>query len=283
MSQQLPPLYDKLKVEPDRYVPLEYISYGGENPHAHLLPVDEIHETEVGHDFPYIDNSFYYKFWNTMYYLQSRLLINVLQYFRYGMRIRGKENIKKHKDELKNGAMTVCNHTFRWDMSGVFTAIGWRQLRFPIWREQMKGKDARRMHTMGGIPVPESVADMRKFYQALDYYHEKGYWIHFFAEESRWEFYTPIRPFKRGAFVFAQRLDVPIIPMAYSYRERKGFLKLFGKEACVTLNVGEPLFLDKSITDKKAQIDDLRKRTHEAMCKLAGIIENPWEYNQTEK
>lgn len=282
---QLPPLYDKLTVEPDRYIPLEHISYGEgtDDPHAHLLGVDQIYESNVGHDYPYIDHSFYYKWWNFLYYLQSRTLINFLQYFRYGFRLRGKENITKNKHLFKNGAMTVCNHTFRWDMSGVFTAIGWRQLRFPIWREQLAGKDARRMHTMGGIPVPESVADMRKFYAALDYYHKEGYWLHFFAEESRWEFYTPIRPFKKGAFVFAKRLNIPIIPMAYSYRERKGFLKWFGKEACVTLNVGEPILPDPQITDKNEQIDDMRRRCHEAMVKLAGITNNPWEYNQTEK
>ena len=124
---------------------------------------------------------------------------------------------------------------------------------------------------------------MKKFYEALDYYHQQGYWIHFFAEESRWEFYTPIRPFKKGAFNFAHRLNVPIIPMAYSYRKRTGFLKWFGKEACVTLNVGEPILPDPNITDKRAQIDDMRRRCHEAMVKLAGIKKNPWTYNQTEK
>ncbi|MCQ2192983.1 MAG: 1-acyl-sn-glycerol-3-phosphate acyltransferase [Paludibacteraceae bacterium] len=285
MTQKLPPLYDQLEVEPDRYIPLEHISYGGDDPHSHVLNPDNEAEAEalVGSDYPYIDHSFYYKFWNFLYYLQSRTLINFLQYFRYGFRLKGKENITKNKHLFKNGAMTVCNHVFRWDMSGVFTAIGWRQLRFPIWRGQMAGKDARRMHTMGGIPIPASVSDMKKFYEALDYYHQKGYWIHFFAEESRWEFYTPIRPFKKGAFNFAMRLNVPIIPMAYSYRERTGILKWFGKEACVTLNVGEPILPNPEITDKRAQIDDMRRRCHEAMVKLAGIKKNPWTYNQTEK
>ena len=72
--------------------------------------------------------------------------------------------------------------------------------------------------------------------------------------------------------------------MAYSYRERKGLLKLFGKEACVTLNIGEPIFADPSLKgDRNAVVEDLRKRTHAAMVKLAGITENPWVYNQTEK
>ncbi|MBQ2322890.1 MAG: hypothetical protein II375_10125, partial [Bacteroidales bacterium] len=72
--------------------------------------------------------------------------------------------------------------------------------------------------------------------------------------------------------------------MAYSYRERKGLLKLFGKEACVTLNIGEPIFPNPELKgNRAASIDDLRKRTHEAVVKLAGVENNPWQYNQTEK
>ena len=48
MAQQLPPLYDQLKVEPDRYIPLEHISYGEDDPHAHLLPVEQLYDANVG-------------------------------------------------------------------------------------------------------------------------------------------------------------------------------------------------------------------------------------------
>ena len=61
MAQKIP-LYDQLEVEPDRYVPLEYVTYGGDDPHSHVLRPDNEEEAEklVGNDYPYIDHSFYY-------------------------------------------------------------------------------------------------------------------------------------------------------------------------------------------------------------------------------
>ncbi|MBQ3635458.1 MAG: 1-acyl-sn-glycerol-3-phosphate acyltransferase [Bacteroidales bacterium] len=282
--REMPPLYDQLEVEEGRYVPLDHIMYGGEDPHAHLVPFERIYEEGVDENYPYVDNSAKFKRLNWLYYFQSKTLIKFLNYFRYGFRMRGKKNITGNMDILKDGAMTVCNHVFRWDMCGVFDACGWRQLRFPIFRGQMAGKDRERMVAMGGVPIPEKLSDLRKFNAAFDYYREHGFWMHFFAEESRWDFYTPIRPFKKGAFIYAYKYKLPIIPMAYSYRKRTGILKWFGKEACVTLNVGKPILIDPEKAGNRAEcIDDLRRRTHQAMVELAGIKNNPWEYNQTEK
>ncbi len=257
---------------------------GTDDPHAHLLPIKKIYDVNVDANYPYVDNSFKFKFFNFLYYFQARFVVDPLNRLRYGFRLKGMENLKKYKEQLKGGALTICNHVFRWDMCGILKVCGWRQLRFPIFRGQMAGKDRDRMVYTGGVPIPEKLSDLRHFYRAFDYYHEHGFWMHFFPEESRWQFYTPIRPFKKGAFIMAERYNVPIIPMAYSYRERKGILKLFGKEACVTLNVGEPIFPDPALKGQRsASIDDLRRRTHEACVRLAGIENNPWTYNQTEK
>lgn len=281
----LPEYYKTLKVKEGNYIPTgDYMTCGTDDPHAHLLPIKKIYDVNVDANYPYVDNSFKFKFFNFLYYFQARFVVDPLNRLRYGFRLKGMENLKKYKEQLKGGALTICNHVFRWDMCGILKVCGWRQLRFPIFRGQMAGKDRDRMVYTGGVPIPEKLSDLRHFYRAFDYYHEHGFWMHFFPEESRWQFYTPIRPFKKGAFIMAERYNVPIIPMAYSYRERKGILKLFGKEACVTLNVGEPIFPDPALKGQRsASIDDLRRRTHEACVRLAGIENNPWTYNQTEK
>ena len=281
----LPSYFATLKVKEGNFIPTgDYMTCGTDDPHAHLLPIKKIYDVNVDANYPYVDHSFRFKLLNWFYYTQARYLVDILNRFRYGFKLKGMENVTKNMDKLQGGALTVCNHVFRWDMCGILKVCGWRQLRFPIFRGQMAGKDRDRMVGTGGIPIPEKLSDLRHFYKAFDYYHEKGYWMHFFPEESRWQFYTPIRPFKKGAFIFAERYNLPIIPMAYSYRERKGFLKLFGKEACVTLNVGEPIFPDPALKGQRsASIDDLRRRTHEACVKLAGVENNPWTYNQTEK
>ena len=281
--QSQPEEYSRLVVEDDRYIPQNGDIYDSSNPHAHVNGVKVTHDMpDFDANYPYIDHSWRQKFWTFVYYARARYLIRWLHYLRYGFRGYGYENVKNNKELLKNGAMTICNHVYRWDVAAVLDPLGWRRIWFPIWRDQLAGPDARHMRAMGGIPIPDNVSALRKFYAALDEVHAQKGWLHFFAEESRWDFYTPIRPFKKGAFVFAQRYDLPIIPMAVSYRERKGFIKLFDKEECVTLHVGEPIVANKELKDKNAIIDDLRRRTHESMVKLAGIKENPWTYNQTE-
>ena len=283
---QLPPYYDQLEVEPDRFVPTDptYVKYGQEDPHAHLLEIKQIYDVTVDANYPFVDNSLRYKLMNFFYYFNAAVIVNPLNMLHYGFKMRGQENITRNMDKLTGGAMSVCNHVYRWDMCGILKAGNWRQLRFPIFRDQLKGKDRDRMIYTGGVPIPEKLSDLRHFYKAFDYFHEKGYWMHFYAEQSRWQFYTPIRPFKKGAFIFAEKYNLPIIPMAYSYRERKGIFKLFGKGPCITLNIGEPIFADPELKgNRAATIEDLRKRTHEAVVKLAGIKKNPWVYNQTEK
>ena len=62
--------------------------------------------------------------------------------------------------------------------------------------------------------------------------------------------------------------------MAFSYR-KPGWIrrKIFKQIALFTLTIGEPLFIDESLP-KEEQIEDLTKRSHDAVCKLAGIDPN---------
>ena len=86
-----------------------------------------------------------------------------------------------------------------------------------------------------------------------------------------WEYYQPIRPFKRGVAHLACKYNKPIIPMAYSYR-KPGWIRrvIFKQIACFTLNIGEPLLKDESLPYEE-QEKDLMIRMHEAVCSLAGI------------
>ena len=44
----------------------------------------------------------------------------------------------------------------------------------------------------------------------------------------------------------------------------------FHQIACFTLNIGEPLFRDESLSKKEMKLD-LTKRSHDAVCRLAYI------------
>ena len=58
--------------------------------------------------------------------------------------------------------------------------------------------------------------------------------------------------------------------MAFSYRKPKGLARLIWRKPFLTLTVGEPLFVDKSLSHFK-QIEDLAIRAHQEVCRLAGI------------
>ena len=129
---------------------------------------------------------------------------------------------------------------------------------------------------VGGIPIPEgdvhaSMACMRTVGEML----ESGGWLHIYAEGSMWEYYAPIRPFKSGIGYYAVRCDKPVLPMAFSYRKPNWIRKkIFRQTACLTLSIGEPLFADPALP-KKEREKDLVRRSHAAVCRLAGI--NPEE------
>ena len=63
---------------------------------------------------------------------------------------------------------------------------------------------------------------------------------------------------------------MPVLPLAFSYREPKGLYKLFGKKALFTLTIGEPMYANSELSRMEA-IEDLTKRLHEEVCRLAGL------------
>ena len=51
------------------------------------------------------------------------LIVFPIMHLTHGLRIYGRENLKAHREELKNGAITISNHVFMWDYLCVLKAI----------------------------------------------------------------------------------------------------------------------------------------------------------------
>lgn len=259
----------------DPYIPELDLKYP-EKPDAHFIERVIENPFEVDENYPFLEKKIIFKLWSALTYLGIFTLVFTLAPFKYGLKIEGRNNLRKHKKLLKNGALTVSNHTFKWDFLSVLMAVRYRRLWFPAWKENLGTKDRNLIRLVGGIPVPSSLRAMGKFNEAFDVLHQKKKWIHVFPESSNWPYYVPIRPFKKGAFTFAQRYNIPVIPMAFSYRKPKGLLKLILKEKpAITLRVGEPLLIDPSLS-RKESILAMRKLCHEKVVELAGISNNIW-------
>jgi len=265
------------------YVPQLNLTYP-DQPDAHMLDVKFVRDVTVDANYPFLDLSFKFNFWRFLVYLTIFLPGAIIVRIRGGLKIEGRKNLRKNKKLLKNGALTVCNHVYRWDFVSIVLALRYHMIYFPVWKEQLRSKDSKLIRYAGGIPVPDEISLIKKFNRAFDDIHAMKKWIHVFPESSRFDFFQPIRPFKKGAFTMAHRYDLPVVPLAFSYRKpcfpftiNNLIRTLIGKEKkpMLTLRIGEPILIDKNLPRKEA-VQKLRKECHEAVVRLAGISNNPY-------
>lgn len=242
----------------------------------HYLPVKRIVDTDFNEDYPYVDRSFSYKLKESLMRIATVCIAFPVMRIRTLLKVEGRENLKKHKKVLKNGVVSVVNHMFIWDFIGIMYAVRPFRPWIPVWDKNMRGENRTLIRYNRGIPLPtESRRATAAFAHSLDQLlTEEKQWIHFSAEDSMWEYYMPIRPFKKGAFTFAVRNNVPVLPLAYSYRKPKGIQKIFWRRPLLTLRIGEPIYPDLSL-GKVAAADALCRAAHAEVCRLAGI--NPEE------
>lgn len=269
--------YQDLRVKEGVFVPEVGDKFPEDHPYVHMLPVIKVKHIDFDENYPYLDDSWWYKFHHFVCLGTVHTLLQLGMRFRWGLRIRGREVLKKYKKELAGGALTIANHCYRLDAVSVLVATRRWNTRIPVFAENMETKEHWTIWSVGGIPIPNGMAAVKKFNAAFDEVHRRGWWIHIFPEECRWDFYKPIRPFRKGAFTMAYKYDMPIVPCCITFRERKGIFKWFGKEGdpCITITIGDPIFPNKD-NSRKDEIDRLRTESRQRLIDMAGIEHNTW-------
>lgn len=221
-------------------------------------------------NYKYRDKTFKGRLSRSFTYFLCKVVAFPLIALLTGLKIFGRENLKKHKELLKGGAITICNHVHMWDMICLLKAIRPVRNYHPAWATNLRGPNDKLIRGCGGMPVPGSVGGLKAFSNTLDEIMEEGGWLHFFPEGSLWFYYDAIRPFKRGAFATAVKHNKPILPVCINYRPAKGIGKIFTKENpyFLSIHVGEPLMPNLSLPKREAA-DDLLERSRSAMQKLS--------------
>jgi len=268
---------------PQPYQPELGIVYP-DQPDARMIEMKITHDEKIDQNYPFLDKSFKFRFMRFLEYLGIFTIVFTLSPFRYGLKIEGRKNLRKYKKLFKNGAMTVSNHVHRWDFLFVLQAVRYRSMYFPVWKEILNSNDKNLTRLAGGIPIPEDIHTIRSFNRAFDEIHARKKWIHVYPESSRFDYFVPIRPFKKGVFTMAHRYNLPVIPIAITYRKPRFPYTILNKlralagkltPPMITVRIGEPLLFDPNLSRKEA-VQKLRKECHEAVVRLAGISENPY-------
>lgn len=168
-----------LKVKAGEYIPPQVIDYLREDPYAHLVKVEKSAGSPDAYVFdetyPYLDDSFRFKCNHLLNDLGKWLLVSPWNRIKYGLRIKDRKVLKPYREQLKNGAVCICNHVYIFDALSVCRAVRWfRRMWIPMYAKHFNGVFGWVLRYMGGIPVAETVAGMRKFNEAFDEFHRRG-------------------------------------------------------------------------------------------------------------
>lgn len=190
-------------------------------------------------------------FSNLLYYGIAFPILLILLKIVYDLKIEGKENIKN----LKSGAITVSNHVLVLDCAMVGIACIWKKVCYTVQEKSFQIPFVGKLiHFLNAIPIPDKIKEKKHFIQEVDTRLQKGDIVHFYPEGSLIPYHKEIRDFKNGAFDFAVRNQVPVVPMVFQFREPRGIRKLFKRKQDVTLSILEPVMCEENSKKLKEEV-----------------------------
>lgn len=160
--------------------------------------------------------------------------------------VEGRENIKGIKK-----AIVTCNHVYMFDCLVAKWAFKPRDLKItaaPF--NNQSGFLGEMMRAGGMLPMSENLKAMKNFGNAIKYYLDKNKYVMFYPEQAMWWMYDKPRPYKVGAFHYAVKYDVPVIPIFITYRDTGKFDEEGLPVKDFTIHIQKPIYRDTSKDDK---------------------------------
>ena len=136
-----------------------------------------------------------------------------------GVKVVGKENLRALK---KQGAICVCNHFNYLDTVFVREAVGHYRSYHTMgpWNNK-RGIGGHIIRQGGMLPFSADRGAMRALTEEMDRLLKEGKIINFYAEQAMWKNYQKPRPMKDGAFHYAVKFSVPVLPIFCTFQKRK--------------------------------------------------------------
>ena len=180
--------------------------------------------------------------------------------FAYGLKVEGKKNLRA----VKGGAISVCNHVHEMDTLLVKLALGgFRTFHTGSYYLLKKGWAGRIFKSGGFLPVGQTVKDLQNLTNAVETLLAKGKIVNFYPEHALWFRYEKVRPFKLGAFRFAAKAGVPVIPVFIEFRETR-IRKKLKMQKKVALHI-LPAVMPQGEGPIRVRAEKLGERVYEAM------------------
>lgn len=176
--------------------------------------------------------------------------------------IRGIENLQR----LKSGAVITCNHFSALDsfiIHMVYEESKQKNRNFyRVIREgnytNFPGFYGYLMRNCNTLPLSSNYSTMKKFLTAVDTLLKEGHFVLIYPEQSMWWNYRKPKPLKSGAYKFAAKSGVPVVPCFVTMRDTE-ILDADGFPVQeYTVHVSEPIWPDseKSVAENAREMKD---------------------------
>ena len=175
--------------------------------------------------------------------------------------IKGIENFRN----LNTGAIITCNHFNAFDSFAIqlaYDAAEQPNRRFyRVIREgnytSFPGFYGFLMRNCDTLPLSSNLKTMKKFMLAVDELLKEGHYILVYPEQSMWWNYRKPKPLKNGAYSFAFRNKVPVLPCFITMKDSD----IMGEDGFYvqeyTIHIGEPIYPNTALSYREGTKDML--------------------------
>ena len=177
--------------------------------------------------------------------------------------IRGIENFRN----LNSGALITCNHFNAFDSFAIQLAYEAadqpKRTFYRVIREgnytNFPGFYGFLMRHCNTLPLSSNLETMKKFFDATTTLLKEGNFVLVYPEQSMWWNYRKPKPLKRGAYVFACKADVPVLPCFITMKDSEELDETGFPIQEYTIHIPEPIYPDHSL-GYRDRIENLMKR-----------------------
>ena len=216
----------------------------------------------------------YYRrgFWSG---IKTKLAFGAARYFVYGLLDDKKMIVKEikgieHFQALNSGAVITCNHFNAFDSFAIqiaYEAAKQKKRRFyRVIREgnytSFPGFYGFLMRNCNTLPLSSNPRTLMKFNEAMGQILKDGHFVLVYPEQSMWWNYRKPKPLKTGAYIFAVKHNVPVLPCFITMKDSD----IMGEDGYYvqeyTIHVGAPIYPEEG-GSRKARIEKMMEKNAE--------------------
>lgn len=213
-------------------------------------------KTLLPDDINYLDKSIYKKAMTSFAFMVAKLFVNRLLKSQKMIvkEIKGIENFQN----LKTGAIITCNHFNPYDSFAIQLAYEKSEQKKKFYRVIKEGNYTSfpgfygfLMRNCNTLPLSSNYETMKNFVKSVNTLLQEGNFILVYPEQSLWWNYRKPKPLKNGAFNFASKNNVPVLPCFITMKDSQimGDDGFFVQE--YTIHIEKPIYPEKDKSVKE--------------------------------